>query len=487
MSGVSILDLTAALPEIFLALAALGLLMLGVFLGERSFRTVAWSGFAALLATFLLVVLVVSHQYGDGYVLAFGRMFRVDAFGVFMKSLVLIGSMTALVLSLDYFEREGVARFEFPVLVLFATVGMLIMVSANDLMSLYVGLELQSLSLYVVAAIRRDSTKSTEAGLKYFVLGALSSGMLLYGASLIYGFAGTTGFDGIAQNFGAQREPATGVIFGLVFVISGLAFKVAAVPFHMWTPDVYEGAPTPVTAFFAAAPKVAAISLFIRVLIGPFGDLVAAWQDVIWWIAVASMILGSLAAIWQTNFKRLLAYSSIGHMGYALIGLTTGTEAGITGVVIYMAIYVVMSLGTFACVIAMRQRGVAIEAIADLSGLARTRPAMALALAVFMFSMAGIPPLGGFFGKLYVFLAAIDAQLYWLAIIGVLTSVIGAYYYLRVIKVMYFDQPTVTIDPMSRSVAAVTGLATVVILLLFVVVSPVASMAAGAAAALFPG
>jgi NADH-quinone oxidoreductase subunit N len=484
MTGLSVLDAIAAVPELFLTVSGLGLLMIGVSMGERSFRAVTWSSFAALGVTFLLVTIVVGGEYGDGYV-AFGGMFRVDAFGVFMKALVLIGSMTALVLSIDYLEREGVARFEYPVLVLFATIGMLIMVSANDLMSLYVGLELQSLSLYVVAAIRRDNAKSTEAGLKYFVLGALSSGMLLYGASLIYGFAGTTDFDGIAQTFGGQRDPAVGVIFGLVFVISGLAFKVAAVPFHMWTPDVYEGAPTPVTAFFAAAPKVAAISLFMRVMIGPFGDLVVQWQPVLWWISIASMLLGSLAAIWQTNIKRLMAYSSIGHMGYALIGLTTGTEAGITGIVIYMAIYVVMSLGTFACIIAMREGGTPVENIDDLSGLAQTRPGMALALGVFMFSMAGIPPLAGFFGKLYVFLAAVNAQLYVLAVVGVLTSVVGAYYYLRVVKVMYFDEARVTIDPMSRGVAVVTGLSTVLILLFFVVPSPVLSWATGAAAALF--
>jgi NADH-quinone oxidoreductase subunit N len=483
MSGILLLNLSVALPELFLAVAGLGLLMLGVFLGERSFRVVSWAAFAALLVTFAIAVW---WGYTDS-VIAFGGLFRADAFGVFMKGLVLVGSMAALVLSLDYFEREGVARFEFPVLVVFATLGMMLMVSANDLMTLYLGLELQSLSLYVVAAIRRDSTKSTEAGLKYFVLGALSSGMLLYGASLIYGFSGTTDFDGIAQTFGLQRSPPVGVIFGLVFVISGLAFKVAAVPFHMWTPDVYEGSPTPVTAFFAAAPKVAAISLFIRVLIGPFGDLLAQWQNVIVVISVASMLLGSLAAIWQTNFKRLLAYSSIGHMGYALIGLATGTENGIQGIVIYMAIYVVMSLGTFACVIAMRQRGTAIENIDDLAGLAQTRPGMALAIAVFMFSMAGIPPLAGFFGKLYVFLAAIDAQLYILAVIGVLTSVVGAYYYLRVVKVMYFDEPTVTFDPMSRGVAAVTGLTTALILLFFIWPAGVVSGAASAAAALFAG
>ena len=484
MPGILLLNLSVALPELFLAAAGLGTLLLGVFLSERaSFRAVSWTTFGALGVTFAIVVW---WGYSDS-VIAFGGLFRADAFGVFMKALVLIGSMAALVLSLDYFEREGVARFEFPVLVLFATLGMMIMVSANDLMTLYLGLELQSLALYVVAAIRRDNAKSTEAGLKYFVLGALSSGMLLYGASLIYGFSGTTDFDGIAQTFGLQKSPPIGVIFGLVFVIAGLAFKVAAVPFHMWTPDVYEGSPTPVTAFFAAAPKVAAISLFIRVLIGPFGDLLAQWQQVIVVISIASMVLGSLAAIWQTNFKRLLAYSSIGHMGYALIGLATGTEAGITGIVIYMAIYVVMSLGTFACVIAMRQRGTAIESIDDLAGLAQTRPGMALAIAVFMFSMAGIPPLAGFFGKLYVFLAAIDAQLYLLAIIGVLTSVIGAYYYLRVVKLMYFDEPTVAFDPMSRGVAAVTGLTTALILLFFIWPSAVVTGAAGAAAALFSG
>jgi len=483
MPGTFAVNLSVVLPELVLAASGLVLLLLGVLMGERSFRPVSWAAFGALGLTF---VIVVWWGYGDS-VIAFGGLFRADAFGVFMKGLVLVGSMTAIVLSLDYLEREHVARFEFPVLVMFATVGMMLMVSANDLMTLYLGLELQSLALYVVAAIRRDSTKSTEAGLKYFVLGALSSGMLLYGASLLYGFSGTTDFDGIAQAFGQQQSPPVGVIFGLVFLIAGLAFKVAAVPFHMWTPDVYEGSPTPVTAFFAAAPKVAAISLFIRVLIGPFGDLVAQWQQVIVVISVASMLVGSLAAIWQTSFKRLLAYSSIGHMGYALIGLATGTEAGVTGIVIYMAIYVVMSLGTFACVIAMRERGVSVESIDELAGLAQTRPGMALALAVFMFSMAGIPPLAGFFGKLYVFLAAIDAHLYTLAVIGVLTSVVGAYYYLRVVKVMYFDQPSVSIDPMSRGVAVVTGVTTALILLFFIWPSAVVSGAAGAAAALFSG
>ncbi len=482
MSGL-VFDINVALPEIMLAIAGLGLLLLGVFLGEKSFRAVSWAAFCALGLVFVTTVM---SNLGEGLV-AFGGLFRIDAFGLFMKGLVLLGSMTALVLSLDYNEREAIARFEYPVLIVFATVGMMVMISANDLMTLYVGLELQSLSLYVVAAFRRDHTKSVEAGLKYFVLGALSSGMLLYGASLIYGFAGTTGFDGIAQTFGLQREPPLGVLFGLVFVIAGLAFKVAAVPFHMWTPDVYEGAPTPVTAFFAAAPKIAAIALFIRVLVGPFGDLVAQWQAIIQVISALSMIVGSFAAIWQINIKRLLAYSSIGHMGYALIGLATGSEAGIAGIVIYMAIYMVTSLGTFACVIAMRQRGQAFENIDDLAGLGQTRPGMALALAVFMFSMAGIPPLAGFFGKLYVFLAAINAQLYTLAVIGVLTSVVGAYYYLRVIKVMYFDEPAVTPDAMQRSVALVTGLSTALILLFVVWPAQLVTWATTAAAALFGG
>jgi len=335
---------------------------------------------------------------------------------------------------------------------------MFMMVSANDLISLYIGLELQSLSLYVVAAFRRDSLKSSEAGLKYFVLGALSSGMLLYGCSLVYGFAGTTSFEGLATLFKSLggTGPSVGLVVGLVFLIAGLAFKVSAVPFHMWTPDVYEGAPTPVTAFFAVAPKIAAIALFIRVLVGPFGVLIADWQQVIVLISIASMVLGALAAIWQDNIKRLLAYSSIGNIGYALIGLATGTEAGIRGILVYMTIYLAMNVGTFCCVLAMRRTGRMVENIADLAGLARNQPLMALALAILMFSMAGIPPLAGFFGKLYIFLAAIEAGLYTLAIIGVLASVVGAFYYLRIIKIMYFDEPAEVFDrSMGREVRAI--------------------------------
>ncbi|MEC9208274.1 MAG: NADH-quinone oxidoreductase subunit NuoN, partial [Pseudomonadota bacterium] len=379
--------------------------------------------------------------------LAFGGQFVVDQFARFMKWLVLIGSALAVIMSINYNAREGIERFEFPVLILFASLGMLLMVSANDLISLYVGLELQSLSLYVIAAFRRDSAKSSEAGLKYFVLGALSSGMLLYGASMIYGFSGTTRFDALSNLFtGPSPDPGVGVVVGLVFLLAGLAFKVSAVPFHMWTPDVYEGAPTPVTAFFAVAPKIAAIALLVRTMIGPFGELFDQWQQIIIFISIASMVIGALAAIWQKNLKRLLAYSSIGHVGYALVGLAAGSEEGIRGIGVYMAIYLAMNIGTFCCVLSMRRQGVLVEGIEDLAGLARNHPIMAAAMAIFMFSMAGIPPLAGFFGKLYVFMAAVNEGLYILAIVGVLTSVVGAFYYLRIIKVMYFDDPEDAFD-----------------------------------------
>ncbi len=339
---------------------------------------------------------------------------------------------------------------------------MMMMVSANDLIALYLGLELQSLSLYVLAALQRDRLRASEAGLKYFVLGALSSGMLLYGASLIYGFGGTTEFGALAAQLDGESQTALGLVVGLVFLAAGLAFKVSAVPFHMWTPDVYEGAPTPVTAFFAVAPKIAAIALFLRVMLGPFGDLVQDWFQIIWAISAASMILGALAAIVQQNIKRLMAYSSIGHVGYALMGLAAGSEDGVAGVIIYMTIYLAMNVGTFACILSMKVKDHMVENISDLAGLSKNRPGMALALVIFMFSLAGIPPLAGFFGKLYVFRAAINAELYVLAVVGVLTSVVAAYYYLRVIKVMYFDQPADMLDPIEtrglKTVIAVAGL-----------------------------
>jgi len=456
-------NILPAVPEIFMAVAAMALLMLGVFKGDKGTGTVSAM---SVLTLFTAAVGVIVFTPIGTKTQIFGGLFVTDAFAVFIKLLVLAGSGLAIVMSVGFNKRERIARFEFPVLIVLATLGMMMMVSANDLMSLYVGLELQSLSLYVVAAFHRDSVRSSEAGLKYFVLGALSSGMLLYGASMVYGFTGTTSFTEIAKLFGSvdHAKPAVGLIVGLVFVAAGLAFKIAAFPFHMWTPDVYEGAPTPVTAFFAAAPKLAAMALFLRVLIGPFYELSDSWRQIIWFLAFGSMLLGSFAAIAQTNIKRLLAYSSIGHIGYALVGLAAGTVEGMRGVLIYMTIYLVMVVGTFCVVLSMRRGNRMLEEIEDLKGLSRTSPLMAAVLAIMMFSMAGIPPLAGFFGKLYVFLAAIEAGLYVLAIVGVLTSVVGAYYYIRIIKVMYFDEAGAPFDkPIGGTMAAiqaVTGLFT---------------------------
>ena len=476
-------DLLPALPEIFLAVAGMALLMLGVFKGDGATRLVAYlTVMSFVIAGFLLLVAVETPTK------TFNGMFVADDFAVFMKILALLGSAFAVIMSQRFIEREQMARIEFPVLFLFATLGMMMMISAGDLLSLYLGLELQSLSLYVIAAFRRDTVRSSEAGLKYFVLGALSSGMLLYGASLVYGFAGTTSFSGLADAFAGGGEVGIGLILGIVFVSAGLAFKVSAVPFHMWTPDVYEGAPTPVTAFFAVAPKIAAIALFVRVMIDPFGELVQQWQQIVLAISILSMILGAYAAINQTNIKRLMAYSSIGHVGYALMGLAAGSEAGVRGVLVYMAIYLAMNVGTFACILCMRVNGRMVEGINDLSGLSRTHPLMALVLAVFMFSMAGIPPLAGFFAKLQVFLAAIDAGLITLAVIGGLTSVVGAFYYIRIIKLMYFDDPVESFDrPIGNDMALVltgTGLFTA---FFFLFPAPIVDAAARAAASLFAG
>ncbi len=423
-------------PELILAVGAMVLLMIGVFSGEKS------SGLVTGLAIGLLAVsgAWLIWQTGDGQ--AYGGVFLSDPFAKFMKVLTLTGSMVTLIMSAGEARSAGIDRFEFPVLVVLATLGMLLMISANDLISVYLALELQSLSLYVVAAMHRDNIRSTEAGLKYFVLGALSSGMLLYGMSLVYGFTGHTGFEAIASALSAEGR-SLGLVFGLVFILAGVAFKISAVPFHMWTPDVYEGAPTPVTAFFAAAPKIAAMAMLIRLVITPFEPVVADWRQIVVFISIASMLLGSFAAIGQKNIKRLMAYSSIGHMGYALVGLASGSMAGVRGVLIYMLVYMVMTLGAFACILSMRRKdGRHVEGVDDLAGLSQTNPLMATVLTVMMFSLAGIPPLAGFFAKYFVFMAAIEAQLYALAIIGVLASVVGAYYYLRVIKLMWFDDAT---------------------------------------------
>ena len=467
-----------ALPEIALAVVAMAILVFGVL---RKQDSTFLSSMFALGGFLLAALLVLTATRGTGY----HGQFVADAFSSFIKILVLAGAALALILSLDYNKHEHIDRFEFPVLMVLAVTGMMVMASANNLMTLYLGLELQSLALYVLAAFARDDLRSSEAGLKYFVLGALASGLLLYGISLVYGFSGTMDFAALAKALSQPANASPGLIVGIVFVLVGLSFKISAVPFHMWTPDVYEGSPTPVTVFFSTAPKVAAMALLLRTMTTPFGHLLIAWQQLIVLVSIASMLLGSLAAIGQHNIKRLMAYSSIGHMGYALIGLAVDTPEGVRGVLIYLIVYVFMSAGTFACIIAMRRRGRALEEISDLSGLGRTDPGLALALAVFMFSMAGIPPLSGFFGKLYVFLAAVQGGMWTLAVIGVLTSVIGAYYYLRIVKVMYFDAPEAPFDPRPASlsfVAAATGLFTT---FFFVFPAPFVGAAQAAARVLF--
>jgi NADH-quinone oxidoreductase subunit N len=449
--------LTASLlPFLLLGIGGMALLMYGVLSKAENFVPVTFGAIALFAVTACLALIAPAG-------LIFGGLVQTSDFTRYADLLVLLGASAALILSLDYNRRENIARFEYPVLVVFAVLGMFVMVAAGDLMTLYLGFELQSLSLYICAALARDSLRSTEAGLKYFVLGALASGLLIYGISLVYGFAGTTNFAALAQELISSHAAGYGTIIGIVFVLVGLAFKISAAPFHMWTPDVYEGAPTPITALFGTAPKIAAMALMLSVMLGPFGHLLSQWQMLIEILSIISMILGALAAIGQTNFKRLLAYSSIGHMGYALIGLAAGTEAGVQATLIYLAIYIVMSFGTFACIIAMRRKGQYIETIADLAGLSTQNPLYALALAILMWSMAGIPPLSGFFGKLYVFSAAINAGLDTLAVVGVLTSVVGAYYYLRVIKVMYFDSGNPGFDKSAagvRFVMAVGALAT---------------------------
>jgi NADH-quinone oxidoreductase subunit N len=445
------------LPELVLAAGAMMLLMMGAWRGDQS--TAALSGFAVMLLILagVLILLMPTDK-----TVAFGGSFVVDGFSRYLKLLVLVGSIGVVLLSVEFLRDLQRRKFEYPILILLATTGMLMLISAADLIALYLGFELMSLSLYVMAAIDRDNARSTEAGLKYFVLGALSSGMLLYGASLIYGFTGTVSFVGIAQAVG---DGGLGLLFGLAFLFAGLCFKVSAVPFHMWTPDVYQGAPTPVTAFFAAAPKVAGIAIFMRVSIAAFPGIAPQWQQIIVFVSIASMALGSFAAIGQRNIKRLMAYSSIAHMGFALVGLAAGTSDGIQGVLVYMAIYVAMTLGTFACIISMRRHGKPVEDISDLAGLARTKPVMAFFFAMLMFSMAGVPPLAGFFAKFYVFLAAIQAGLFTLAVLGVISSVVGAYYYLMIVKTMYFDEPAEAFDPMAGELGTVLGVSGLVVLL----------------------
>ncbi|PZR86314.1 MAG: NADH-quinone oxidoreductase subunit NuoN [Stutzerimonas stutzeri] len=467
-----------ALPEIILALGAIAMVLYGAIQGERSTRTLE----IAALALFALALVLVLR--GEGKVVTFNGAFIADGFGRFMKVLTLIGAAAAIVLSADFLRRDGAMRFEFPILVVLATIGMMMMISANDLIGLYVGLELQSLALYVVAAFDRDNPRSTEAGLKYFVLGALSSGMLLYGSSMVYGFTGTVSYAGIAEAV-KGGHPGIGLIIGLVFVAAGVAFKISAVPFHMWTPDVYEGAPTPVAAFFASAPKMAAMAMTVRIFVGAFPGALHDWQQIIVFMAIASMALGAFAAIGQTNIKRLLAYSSIANMGYALVGLAAGTPAGVQGVMTYMAIYLATTLAAFACVLMMNRNGKPVEDIGELAGLSRTNGWMAFAMSMMMFSLAGIPPLAGFWAKWYVFLAAIEAKLYVLAVVGVITSVVGAYYYLRIVKVIYFDDAKPAFDKGDAGVRGVLLISALFVLVLSFLPAPLFDSAAAAAKSLF--
>jgi NADH-quinone oxidoreductase subunit N len=477
-----LLDLTPVLPELFLLVAALLLMMVGVFREHDGVRLVAPMACMALL---IAVGIVLASD--KSAVATLGGHFRMDAFGAFLKVLVFVGSAGAILIAQTYLEDEKIARFEYPLLALLGTLGMSMMVSANSFLGLYMALELQSLSIYVLAAFHRDSVRSSEAGLKYFILGSLASGLLLYGISLVYGFTGTVMFSQLADL--ARDENAAlsqGALVGLVFIAAGLCFKLGVVPFHMWTPDVYEGAPTPVSGLIAAVPKLAAMGLLIRVLVDPFGPWVGQWQQIIVFVSIASMLLGAFAAIAQTNIKRLMAYSGIANLGYALVGLAAGTQDGVNGVLVFMAIYMVMTLGTFACILAMRRSGEYVEEISQLAGLSRRQPVLASIMTILMFSLAGIPPLAGFFGKLYVFKAAVDQGFISLAVIGLLTSVVACYYYLRVVKLMWFDEAVEPFDrPIGPAVGAVAALCSIFLIVAVLALNPLFASAGAAAGAIF--
>ncbi|MBB2168733.1 NADH-quinone oxidoreductase subunit NuoN [Gluconacetobacter aggeris] len=470
---------TLALPEIVLALCGLAILVFGVV--QKKGQPFLACSMLTIGAFVLTAFLVVMSPDGTGY----NHIFINDSFARFMKLLSLAGGALATMLTVGYARDLKVERFEFPVLLLFSTLGTMMMASSGNLMTLFIGLELSSLAIYILCAFARDDVRGAEAGLKYFVLGSLASGLLLYGSALVYGFAGTMEYGAIQTALSATSAVPMGLMIGIVFMLAGLTFKLSAVPFHMWTPDVYQGAPTPVTAFMAGAPKIAAFALLLRVMAGPFGHVAPQWQILVEAIAIVSMLFGSLAAIPQTDIKRLMAYSSIGHMGYALMGLSAGTVEGMRGTLVYLTTYLLMNVGAFAVIIAMRRKGRAVTGIADLAGLGRTDPGLATAMAIFMFSMAGAPPLAGFFGKLMVFYAAINAHLFGLAAVGVISSVIGAYYYVRIIKVMFFDGAAAPLDrrPLSLSFVSIgMGVATAGFL---VVLGPVSTAAQAAAQALF--
>lgn len=477
----SFASLAPVYPELLLAVGTIVLLLVALFLKRDRTLAIAGLGILLLVGTLALVLFGSS----GGREVLFNGAFISDGFARYMKALVLGASGLTLIMSLSTARENNLDKFEYAVLTLLATLGMMVMVSANDLITVYVGLELQSLALYVVAAMKRDDSKAVEAGMKYFVLGALSSGMLLYGASLVYGFSGTTQLDLIFKAVAADTR-SVGLVFGMVFLLAGVAFKISAVPFHMWTPDVYEGAPTSVTAFFAAAPKVAAMALMIRIVTVSFGNITHDWQQIIIFLSIASMGLAAFAAIGQKNLKRLMAYSSIGHVGFALVGLSSGTAAGVGGVAVYMAIYVTMTVGMFACLLALRTANGPVESISDLAGLAQRRPFIAAIMAVLLFSLIGLPPLAGFFAKWEVFLAAIEANLYLLAVIGVLFSAVSAYYYLRVVKTMYFDEPVAEYVAIPGELTAIIAITGFLIVTYFVTVgAPLTSAASVAARSLF--
>ena len=425
------------LPEIFLSLSVMTLLMLGVFI-KKSFKLI---NLLTILSLLFAAILVLNQP--DEIIKVFNESYIIDKLSIFMKVLTLLFCFLVLLSSSEYIKKNNIDKIEYPIIVLAATLGMLLMISSYDLIVFYLGLELQSLCLYILASFKKDDEKSTESGLKYFVLSALASGLLLYGCSLIYGFTGSTNFEIISENL---NEANTGAVFGIVFILVGLSFKISAVPFHMWTPDVYEGAPTSVTTFFALIPKIAAITVFIRFMFVPFVNVIDHWQMIIVFLSIASMILGAVAAIGQKNIKRLMAYSSIGHMGYALAGLAVGTNEGIQSTIIYLTIYLVMNLGAFGCILMMKRENIFYENINDLSGLSKNHPMLAFCFLIILFSLAGIPPLAGFFAKFYIFLEVIKAKMFVLAIIGLLTTVISAFYYLRIIKIIYFDKPKKPFD-----------------------------------------
>jgi NADH-quinone oxidoreductase subunit N len=456
-------DFHIVLPEVILALYTMGALLFAVYTGKDSLTgAVTWATAGIFVAVALWIGIA-----GQGSNVAFGGLFVDDAYARFVKVVVLLSAAGVLVMSLDFMQRNQMGRFEYPLLVTLAVIGMMFMVSAGDLMTLYMGLELQSLALYVVAAMQRDNLRSTEAGLKYFVLGSLSSGLLLYGASLVYGYSGTTLFSGIHQ--AVAHDAPIGLVFGLVFLLTGMAFKVSAVPFHMWTPDVYEGSPTPVTAFFATAPKAAAMALIARVAYDAFGEIPTQWTQVLAALSVLSMFLGAIAAIGQRDIKRLMAYSSIAHMGYALIGIAAGTVEGVQAMLIYMAIYVTMNLGTFAFIMSLERDGKAVTTIDSLNMFSKREPLKALAVLVLMFSLAGVPPMLGFFGKFYVLKAAVDANMTWLALAGAVASVIGAFYYLRIVFFMYFGKETEAVSSRMVPVQWLMLMAVAAIMLLGVI------------------